>query len=351
MQQNIMIATIQGDIFYVRNGRVPVRAKGLDSSKPIPGNTSATEWQGLHAFKDLVQLTNPASGYMHNCNVSPFAMIKDTPKELLPETYDHAPYLYSASRKAPRHQRGEMMTDLLDKANQVNLEEAIDIAFSPQVWKAETWQVRLKDAAAKALMKPGDTFDLYQLIQSWNRRSDADSQGAMAFYAFKKGLGDLAREVEPPANITDEKLFEALGKGAEWLKTTFGSVRVPYGAYFRVGRQGGTRTWPVGGGSLQAVGMATPRAISFSEAGKEMVGRGGQTSTQIVVMSNPPKSYSVIPLGESDHKTSGHWDDQAEKLFSKSKAAPSYFLDKSELLKHVTSTKVFKPRTAASAGR
>ena len=351
MQQNVMVATIQGDIYYVRAGRVPIRAKGVEPAKPIPGNTSATEWQGLHPLKDLVQLTNPSSGNMHNCNVSPFAMMKDAPKELLPETYDWAPYLYSASRKAPRHQRGEMMTQLLDEANKVNLEQAIDIAFSPDVWKAETWQTRLKDAVSKALMKPGETFDVYQLIQSWNRRSDADSQGAMAFYAFKKGLGDLAREVEPPANITDERLFEALGKAAEWLKSNFGSVRVPYGAYFRVGRQGGNKTWPVGGGSLQAVGMATPRAISFGEAGKEMVGRGGQTSTQIVVMSNPPKSYAVIPLGESDHKESGHWDDQAEKLFSRSKAASSYFMDKAELLKHVTATKVFKPRAAAQASR
>jgi acyl-homoserine lactone acylase PvdQ len=351
MQQNVMVATVQGDIYYVRNGRVPIRAKGVDANKPVPGNTSATEWQGLHAFKDLVQITNPASGYMHNCNVSPFAMIKDAPKELQPETYDAAPYLYNASRKAPRHQRGEMMTQLLDEANKVTLEQAIDLAFNPTVYKAEAWQARLKDAVAKALMKPGDAFDVYQLIQNWNRRSDADSQGALAFYAFKKGLGDLAKEVEPPPNLSDEKIFEALGKAAEWLKTTFGSVKVPYGTFFRVGRQGGEKTWPVGGGSLQAFGMATPRAISFSQAGKEMVGHTGQTSTQIVVMSNPPKSYAIIPLGESDHKESGHWDDQAEKLFSKSKAAPTYFMERAELMKHLTATKVFKRQMAAQAGR
>jgi hypothetical protein len=43
----------------------------------------------------------------------------------------------------------------------------------------------------------------------------------------------------------------------------------------------------------------------------------------------------VIPLGESDHKDSGHWDDQAEKLFSKSQAKPTYFLNRKELEKHV----------------
>ena len=97
--------------------------------------------------------------------------------------------------------------------------------------------------------------------------------------------------------------------------------------------------------------MATPRAISFRPVGAEMVGAGGQTSTQIVILTNPPKSYAVIPLGESDHKESGHWDDQAEKLFSKSKAASSYFLDRAGLMKHVTSKKVLRRAAAAQAGR
>ena len=44
----------------------------------------------------------------------------------------------------------------------------------------------------------------------------------------------------------------------------------------------------------------------------------------------------VIPLGESDHPDSGHFDDQAEKLFSKSQAKPTYFANRKELEKHVT---------------
>ena len=74
--------------------------------------------------------------------------------------------------------------------------------------------------------------------------------------------------------------------------------------------------------------MATPRAISFapSHDGKQMIGHTGQSSTQIVIMSDPPESYAIIPLGESDHKESGHWDDQAEKLFSRGKHfAPTSF--------------------------
>ena len=71
MAQNIMIGTVDGDIYYVRNGRVPIRPKGCDSSKPMPGATGACEWRGIHPFDDLVQITNPPQGYMQNCNVSP----------------------------------------------------------------------------------------------------------------------------------------------------------------------------------------------------------------------------------------------------------------------------------------
>ncbi|MFV1967897.1 MAG: hypothetical protein ACC628_20895 [Pirellulaceae bacterium] len=45
-----------------------------------------------------------------------------------------------------------------------------------------------------------------------------------------------------------------------------------------------------------------------------------------------------MPLGQSDHPDSPHYDDQAEKLFSQQKMKPTYFLDKQELLRHVEST-------------
>ena len=33
MAQNVMVATVQGDIYYVRNGRVPVRARSVSSRR------------------------------------------------------------------------------------------------------------------------------------------------------------------------------------------------------------------------------------------------------------------------------------------------------------------------------
>jgi acyl-homoserine lactone acylase PvdQ len=352
MAQNVMVATVQGDIYYVRIGRVPIRSPGSDPSRPMPGSYSTNEWRGIHPFADLVQIENPPQAYMQNCNVTPFGMMKDSP--LTPEQYARYPYLYNATRTAPRHQRSEMMTELLDAAHDVTAEKAIAIAFSPQVYHAEKWQERLKAVwqSAPASDKTSDAANVYNLIQQWDRQSEAGSEGALAYYAFKReGLSEAsARAVEPPADLGDAELLAGLRKGAEWLKANFQSSHVSYGTLFRVGRRGGDRTYPVGGGSISDAGMATPRAIGFSKVGKQLVGRSGQTSTQIVIMTDPPESYTVIPLGVSDHKESGHWDDQAEKLFSKSKATPTYFMNRKELLKHVTATKTLKTTSSGTGG-
>jgi len=332
MAQNIMIGTVDGDIYYVRNGRVPIRPAGCDTSKPMSGPDGRCEWQGLHPFEDLVQIANPPQGYMQNCNVSPFAMMKDSP--LVPEKWAAHPYIYNDARRPP-HQRAAMMVDLLDAARDVTAEQMMGIAFSPQVWHAELWQERIRKAA------PDSGFA--RMIAQWNRRSDADSRAALGYYLFKTALGQAGRAVDPPDSLTPDSLSdaavrEALAKAEQRLGSEFSPDAV-FGTLFRVGRQGGTRTWPVSGGTLQEAGMATPRAISFSKVGNEMVGHSGQTSTQIVILTKPPQSYMVIPLGESDHQDSGHWDDQAEKLFSKGQAKPTYFANRKELEKHVKGRK------------
>ncbi|MGA2268490.1 MAG: penicillin acylase family protein [Bryobacteraceae bacterium] len=327
MAQNIMIGTVDGDIYYVRNGRVPIRPKGCDPSRPMPGSTGECEWQGIHPFEDLVQIANPPQSYMQNCNISPFAMMKDSP--LVPENWATHAYLYNDTRRPP-HQRAAMVLDLLDAARNVALEQATAIAFSPQVWHAELWQERIRKAAPES--------EFARMLAGWNRRSDADSRPALAYYLFKMALGNAGRAVDPPDSLADDALRAALAKAEQRLNSEF-PPDATFGTLFRVGRKGVSRTWPVSGGSLPEAAMATPRAISFSAAGQEMVGHTGQTSTQIVILTRPPQSYMVIPLGESDHAQSAHFDDQAEKLFSQGRMKSTYFLNRKELEKHVTEKK------------
>ncbi len=323
MPQNVMVATVDGDIYYVRTGRVPVRPKGCDPSRPMPG-TGACEWQGIHPLEDLAQIENPPQGYMQNCNAAPEWLFRGSP--LTPERYRERPYLYNAN-PGPTHQRAAMVLDLLDGARGVTAARAMELAFATDVHGAHAWQQRIARAA------PPDS-EIARLIASWNRRTDADSRGALAFYLFKLESGRAARAEAPPESITDDAIRAALEKAQRRLAAEF-KPDATFGSYFRVGREGSPRTFPVGGGTLTEAAMATPRAVSFSKRDGLMVGHGGQTATQIVILSKPPQSFMVIPLGESDHPDSKHFDDQAEKLFSRSQMKSTYFLNRKELEKHV----------------
>jgi acyl-homoserine lactone acylase PvdQ len=347
MEQNIMVATTDGDIFYLRNGRVPIRPPGFDWSRPVPGNTSKSEWLGIHPLDDLLQLHNPWQGYMQNNNCAPEHMMRFCP--LTPARYQERSYLYGL-RDNPLHQRAAMTREQLHANTRVTLQDAFEMALSPQVYNADLWQARLVAAWEKADARTKadpQAAKLYDLIVHWNRRADADSTGAVAYRFWKDRLGKEALLADragrtPPADIGDEQLLQALATGAADLHKQWGRLEVKWGEVYRVGREGTNRTWPVGGGSVP--GMATPRAIGFTaqKDGKTWLGRSGQTSTQLVQLSNPPRSWTLLPLGESDHPESKHFDDQAEKLFSAGKLKPTYFLDKEELLKHVESKKVLR---------
>ena len=92
----------------------------------------------------------------------------------------------------PTHQRAQMMNELLAAADKVTVPQAIDIAFNPGVYRAERWQARIKEAWSRARdsARSGDAAEVFRQIDGWNRRCDADSTGALAFYAFKRALGN-----------------------------------------------------------------------------------------------------------------------------------------------------------------
>ena len=328
MQQNIMVGTVDGDIYYVRIGRVPIRPKGCDASKPLPGASGECEWLGLHKLDDLVHVLNPPQGYMENNNISPQYMMRDSP--MTPDKYPVD--LYNAPNP-PVHQRAQMSVEDLATADHVTAEQAIAIAFSSGVFHAELWQQRIAKVA-----KPDSKFA--EMLMKWDRRSEASSRAALGFYLFKTSFAapEIGRAVDPPESLKDEDLRKALEK-AEWRLGAEFSPDATFGTLFRVGRKDGKRTYPVSGGTLREAGMATPRAISFSKSGTEMVGHTGQTSTQIVILTKPPRSFMVIPLGESDDSKSTHWDDQAEKLFSRSLAKSTYFMRPGELKPHISERK------------
>ena len=63
MAQNIMVATVQGDIYYLRNGRVPIRRRGVDPSRPIRETPRPPSGKGFTRCRTWCRSrTRPAAG-------------------------------------------------------------------------------------------------------------------------------------------------------------------------------------------------------------------------------------------------------------------------------------------------
>jgi len=71
---NTVFADNKGNIAYWHGDFVPRRDKTLNWSKPVDGSISATEWKGLHTLNEIVHVYNPATGWIQNCNSTPFSV-------------------------------------------------------------------------------------------------------------------------------------------------------------------------------------------------------------------------------------------------------------------------------------
>ena len=355
--QNVMVADTSGNIYYQRTGRVPRRPSGYDWSKPVDGSTSATEWQGLHPASDHVQVLNPLQGYMQNCNIPPDVMMVDSP--LTPDKT--LGYLYNSS-VGYTNQRGARAVQLLHANSSVTIEKAQDYAVDVHPYGVERWLEVIKkaDDMFGELHKSNPDYTIgIKDLRSWDGQLRRDSTAALKYYYWRKqiiedhgaeAVSDAASRIDyylaalgkpaPEIDLSEDELgaaADSLASAMAKLKEDHGSLNATYGDTFRVGRD--DTSWPLGGGGGN--GLTTLRNISYGQERNDHTrwGTGGQTSTQVIVLSKPIRSWTYVPIGQSDRPDSTHYRDQAEKLFSVRKLKPTWWLAE-DLAKHIESRTV-----------
>ena len=352
--QNVMVADAAGNIYYHRTGRVPRRPEGYDWSRPVPGHTSQVEWLGVHPQADLVHLLNPPAGYMQNCNIPPDAMLVDSP--LQPDRY---PTYIFGTTGGWTNERGARAVELLAAHDRVSAQQAIDFGLDVQPFGWQRWQeqLRLADAAQGQLAEGHAHYRAARdRLLAWDGQLEADSQGGLLYYYWRaelardaqvgRGLPEVIdqhyrmvrsdQQFTPPelSPRQQQALVTAVTLAADKIVEHWGSLDARYGDKFRVGRD--QQSWPLGGGG--DFGTRTLRSISYGPEREDHTrwGGGGQTSTQIVVLSQPVRSWTQPPIGQSDRPDSPHYSDQAQRLLSPRKMKSSWWTPQ-ELVEHVVS--------------
>jgi acyl-homoserine lactone acylase PvdQ len=93
----------------------------------------------------------------------------------------------------------------------------------------------------------------------------------------------------------------------------------------------------------EGLGLTTLRNVGYGAERPDHTrwAHSGQTSTGIVVLTKPIRSWTYVPLGQSDLPNSPHYRDQAEKAFSPRKMKSTWWTPE-ELAGHIESRTVIE---------
>ncbi|MGB9106204.1 MAG: penicillin acylase family protein [Terriglobales bacterium] len=341
---SITAADASGNLFYARSGLTPVRDEGYDWTKPVPGNSSATAWKGVHPFSDLIQVMNPKQGYIHENNLSPADMWgADPPVDISKYPKDIVSDMPELTRSVSPVSRGTRSETMLSRAYALTVKSAIDIA-TDETWPfVAPWQQALLTTLHRAVNSgeklTADQKQLADRILHFNGTANRDSREALAYDYWKEGIAaagggptaagvqKLVHDVQDGRDLQSQELdllLSGLRAGSEKLRKDFPSSDPVYGDVFRIGRGG--ETFPLGG-------CNTPFEFTFRNyacfkrgTGVHRLAMHGQKEFTLTIFSNPIQSFSLSAFGSNwrPDKRSRHFNDQS-RLASERQLKPTYF--------------------------
>jgi len=326
---NIGYADRNDTIFYISNGKIPIRAKGYDWTDVVPGNTKETLWDSYYDIKDLPQVVKPKSGFVYNANHSPFKSSSeaDNPiaenfaKEINFETYDN--------------NRSTRLLQLLEEEERIDYKRFKRIKYDHQL--PTPLQYNYMDLNPLFDMKVADYPEVSTLltdIQNWDRITNPTSYGAGAYASLYYQLTPFYYQLGKDRVFTKEALYEALKITKAHLKTYFNAERIQLGEFQKLVR--GNKELPIFG--LPDV-VTAMRGQPYKD-GKIKITHG--ESYIGLVRFTPNKTYfeSVISFGNSRRPESPHYTDQME-LYSNFETKTMSF-DRSDVMK--TAKRVYAPK-------
>lgn len=306
---NTIYADRAGNIFYVHGNAIPRRNPKFDWTKPVDGGDVETEWQGYHALDELPHLLNPKSGFLQNCNSTPFLTTldgnprkEDFPAYLAPE--EDTPRARS-SRRILIEKEKFTFDEWTRAATDTTVNEA-----APAITRmiAAWFELQEEDKALFEKLLPA-----IRELSHWDRVAKIDSVATTLFLLTNE------RVIREGKSENQQARLRALEAVMGDLEKTFGSWRVAWGEINRLQRvhtsgdepfSDERQSWPVAGGP-GATGVVFTYNARAEKGQKRRYGTSGNTFVSVVEFGKQLRARSILVFGQSaDLKSPHHTDDK-----------------------------------------
>ena len=302
---NTVFADDKGHIAYWHGNFIPKRDPTLDWNQPVDGTTSSTEWAGIHTLDEMIHVYDPATGWIQNCNSSPFTVSgsSSTRKENYP----------SYMAPDPENYRAVNAERLLSAATDLTIDKMIkEIGYSHYLSAFEVLlpplftsfdELSNTDSLKQILSEP------ISILRSWDKNSsDTSVATTLAIEWGSKAMGHSSSKNK--LNL----LFETISD----LTKRFGSWKIAWGNVNRYQRVAEGDKFDDNKPSLpcglvySAFGSLPSFASRRFPGTNKRYGFSGNSFIACVEFGQKVKAKSIITGGQSFDPSSKHFEDQAQ---------------------------------------
>ncbi len=323
---NTLYADADGTIAYWHGNFIPKRNVNFNWGAPVDGSNPETDWKGLHELNEIVQLKNPASGWIQNCNQTPFT----SSGESSPDKTKFPKYMAPDAENA----RGIHAVKVLANEKKFTLDKLIAAAYDPWLPGMERLLPSLLKSFDEASAKTDSLKDLNEPIQTlkdWDYKWANESIATLLSIYWAQNLRQLvSTRVSPEFSQLEmidylkngtsiQEKIKALQNAIKEIVNAFGKWQVGWGEVNRFQRiSGGIESEFDDNQPSLAVPFTSSLWGSLAAFGsrkypntKKMYGNVGNSFVCAVEFGKRIKAKSVVTGGPSGDPTSTHFNDES----------------------------------------
>ena len=349
-----VFADSKGNIAYWHGNYVPKRNTKFNWGKAVDGTIAETEWMGLHDANETVQVINPSTGWIQNCNSTPYTVSG----EASPKKKDYPFYMAPDGENF----RGINAARVLSRENKFTIDKTIAAGYDrylsafevlvPALIKSFEINIKPTDSLYRSLAAP------IAILKNWNFYSSEHSIATALAIEWAQRLNSAIRKIyiedgeddqvtatkQFAATATADQLVLPLLETVSQLKQQFGTWEVQWGdvnRYQRISNDLNQQfddnkiSYPVPFASALWGMLPSYNSRTFPDT-KKRYGFHGNSFICAVEFGEKVKAKSLLAAGNSGDPNSKHFSDQLE-MYTKGQFKDVLFY-KEDVLKHAERT-------------